>query len=498
MVIPISINSVSLQIRGAHLLIASLAICCLGCPAKAPDEFTAAPEPASRSEPAKPLRLIVIEDPELAAAAQRQWQARYEIGLEIVSWDRQQAERAFDSGEPLAADAIIYPTDLMAGLIETGIVAEMPAFVTRESFANNDYAADDLLPIVSDVVTKWGTTTYAVPFGQPVLLLGYRADILKHFAVEPPSTWDELSQLCGLVAEYELGEHVEAVPKFALAQPLSRKWAAATVLARAAPAAKSPARFSTLFDLRSMRARMQSAPFVSALEHTLSDQQFGSSSALNWTPEEACLQLRQGRCVFAIGWPSKTDSSQSSVANAEIRFTMLPGSERVFSMSSDEWSKTETGQLQRVTYLPGVGRLGSVIARSRRQRAAWGLLVRLSGREWGSTVASASLDSSIFRLSQVGAVDRWLGDGWNPASANSYADAMKQALSTPSAISAPRLPRNARYMAVLQEHIHQSLNTNLQPAKAMQATEIAWDEITEELGRAAQSAAYHRSLGLEP
>ncbi len=494
----IAAATVGPRFRGTHFLIATLTICCLGCPRTAPDPNIVAPVSATQSEPAKPLRLIVVEDPDLAAAARRQWQARYETELEIIAWDRQQAVQAIDSKQPMNADAIIYPTDLMTALIETGTVAEMPPYVARGNFANDDYAVDDLLPVVRDVVTRWGTAAYAVPFGQPVLLLGYRADVLKQLGVEPPSTWDELSQLCELVAEFEFGKDSVAAPRYALAQPLNSKWAAATLLARAAPAAKSPARFSTLFDLRSMNARVQALPFIAVLEQMLMDQQFGSPAALQWTPVDTCDQLRQGECVFAIGWPAKINSTSTSADDVEIRFTTLPGSEQIFSMSNDEWSPTDTGQPQRVTYLPGVGRLGSVIECSRRQRAAWGLLVRLSGREWGSTVASAGRESSIFRRSQFATAGRWLGAGWKSGDASTYATAMQRALSSRSVVSDPRLLQNSRYMRELEEKVQQTLNGELGPANAMQETADAWDAITDDVGREAQSAAYHHSLGLRP
>jgi multiple sugar transport system substrate-binding protein len=482
-----------------------LVLVCAGCP-----QQTAPPQPTPPStEPAKPLRLIVVDDPDLAAAANRQWNARSETQLHIVAWTRAELQSAIeataDDRQALSADAVIYPVETMSDLVQRELISEMPDFVRRGNFASDDYAEDDLLPLVRSVSTRWGTQTYAVSLGQPVMVLGYRADILECVGARPPKTWDELNQLVETIASFDFSSHEALKPEFVLAQPLSGNWAAETLLARAVAAARSRARFSTLFDLRSMDAMIGNDAYVQALTTMLAQQKHGSELAKEWNPGDSMEALRSGRCALAIGWPqvqlnSDTQSpvAESVPARRRIQMVPLPGSERVFSVSSQEWQTLENGGSQNVTYLPAAGRCGSVLKRTRRQRAAWGMLARLSGQEWGMSVCSASQSSAIFRYSQRASVDRWLGTDWSTETSDAYADAVKDSLSNLLFVSSPRLPFADKYRSTLATAVRKTQEGDETAAAALAAAAKAWNEITEKAEKSKQSAAYHLSLGLEP
>jgi ABC-type glycerol-3-phosphate transport system substrate-binding protein len=329
-------------------------------------------------------------------------------------------------------------------------------------------------------------------------LLGYRADLLAIVGADPPATWDELSRLVERIATFDFGDDLPHRPEFVLAQPLNVRWAAETMLARAIPAAKNRARFSTLFDLRSMSAMIGTVPFCEALEAMINDQQHGTKLAQRWHPCDAMIALRNGKCAMAIGWPCPDDSLKQAAMGVDIRMTSLPGSRRVFDPSSDEWSDTGGQQIQFVTHLPAAGRLGSVSKRSRRQRAAWGLLVRLSGREFGLTVCSASRSSAIFRHSQVAAAGQWMGSAWDAAAVDSYAQAVKKSLTAPTVVTSPRVLRANDYRTALEQAVQRCLAGAATATEALQQVSTTWNTITDAIGRDLQSDAYHRSLGLQP
>ena len=452
------------------------------------------------------MKLIVVDDPQLAAAADRQWSARSEAELEITEWTGAQLREALNDERVIDADAIIYQSSFMGELAELQLISPMPSYVSGGKFAADDLSKTDLFPLVRNSVTRWGETTYAVSLGQPVFVLGYRPDILELVGATPPSTWDALSTVVQQIADFDFATKAAEPPEFVIAQPLENPWAAELLLARATSSAKSRARFSTLFDLRTMKSMIGTKPFVAAFEALVADQVHGADEALQWGPCEAMQALQQGRCAIAIGWPCKSvdanvggdDTQGGEELTRPVLMAPLPGSRQVFRVASDEWHTLEGDEIQRVTYLPAAGRCGSVVARSRRQRAAWGLLVRLTGREWGKSVASASQSSAIYRSSQQPEVDRWLGESWPGESAESYADAVKESLSASSAVSTPRLHQHADYRQALTDAVQSCLREGESVTEALQAAASSWDEITKSDDAERKSSSYHQSLGLEP
>ena len=471
-----------------------------GCPRAKTSEV----EPAQpQNAPAAATRLIVVDDESLAEAASRQWSARSESPLEITLWTGAQLSDALENETDFPADAIIYPSHLLGDFVAGDHIAPVPDYVSGGNFAGDDFSRNDWFPIVRNTVMQWGQTSFALSFGQPVYVLGYRPQILELVGANPPTTWEELGALIQKIDDFDFSTSDVQRPEFVFAQPLGETWAAESLLARAVASAKSRARFSTLFDLRSMDAMIGTPPFVASLNSMLKDQQRGSQEAFDWTPCDSMKALHSGRCALALGWPCMPHrklehSNAGDDGLPRVLMTTLPGSRRVFSVANDEWQVLTEGEPQRVTYVPAAGRCGSVLKRSRRQRAAWGLLVRLTGREWGYSVASASRSSTVFRHSQGPQIDRWLDESWLSESAQSYEKAVSESLLAELLVCTPRLQRHQEYRKALAAIVRGCLKGESSAIESLQRASDEWDQISRSTDAKVLSDAYHQSLGLEP
>jgi multiple sugar transport system substrate-binding protein len=103
-----------------------------------------------------------------------------------------------------------------------------------------------------------------------------------------------------------------------------------------------------------------------------------------------------------------------------------------------------------------------------------------------------------YRISQFGNLDPWLAGGFSENAANVYLGAIQSSLNSPNMVLDLRIPQNQRYQGVsLDTVVSQFLAGEFTAAEAAQEIYNQWEEITEELGRDAQLAAYQGTLGIE-
>ena len=94
---------------------------------------------------------------------------------------------------------MIYPSALSGTLAERKSIVPLPA----SYFDNRELNWSDTFELEQLVETAWAKTPHAVPFGSPVFVCYYRADMLKHLNKRPPQTWTEYHELAVLAARRE-------------------------------------------------------------------------------------------------------------------------------------------------------------------------------------------------------------------------------------------------------------------------------------------------------
>ena len=102
-----------------------------------------------------------------------------------------------------------------------------------------------------------------------------------------------------------------------------------------------------------------------------------------------------------------------------------------------------------------------------------------------------------YRTSQFLNRQAWVEAGMSPAAASNYLGAIEASLASPNMVLDLRIPQNQRYQGVvLDTTISQFLAGELTKEEAMQQIYNGWEELTEEIGREGQLAAYRATLGV--
>ncbi|MEU6084457.1 ABC transporter substrate-binding protein [Streptomyces sp. NPDC047108] len=178
--------------------------------------------------------------------------------------------------------------------------------------------SDDLKPTVDGA--SYRGQLYAAPWNSDGALLYYRKDLLKKAGVEPPGTWDEMTEACKKVRELPEGKGMSCYAgQFDKYEGLTVNFsemvdsAGGTVVnSKGRPAVDSPAAVKGL------------SFFADAFDSGLI-----SKKAITYKEEEGRQAFQKGKLVFHRQWPyqwsmaSRTDGS-SSVAG-KFGVAPLPG-----------------------------------------------------------------------------------------------------------------------------------------------------------------------------
>jgi len=479
--------ALSLPARGLWLL--AIAAGCSSQPAE-----QRAVEPTARI--ALPLRVLVIDDPELSVVIQREWDSRTGAHSKIAQLTS--AEFLAQPRERLGADVVVYPGGLLGELAERSLISPLDARAVEDVV----FDRPDLLPLTRLHEISWGEQVYAVPFGSPQFTLFYRADIFSALGLAPPTTWTEYQQLVERLADRAaVGDFAPAseIPWSGVAEPLADGWAGPWLLARAASYARHRSQYSTLFDYRTMEPLIAGPPFVRALEELSAAAKHASSEPLTLT--ETRRRFLAGQCAMAISWPSRADDASPETAGPRenwIGVAELPGSPDVYNFRTSQWERRAEDEDPHVTLLAVSGRLGSITAECRQTQPALGLLFLLTSRELGAQVSSTSQHTTLFRESQLGQVSLWTDRAFDGEAARQYGAALQASQSRTAWIASLSIPGRALYLAALDDAVRTVVAGQATSEDALQAAAQRWREVTDTLGQERQQRAYTRSLGLEP
>ena len=448
------------------------------------------------------LRLLVVGDPELAAAVGRlrgEWSTQTGSEFQVESI----AEVQFGQGDPPAGDAFICPSCQLGPLAEQGLLAPIPESLLQANAS--DWS--DVFELLRRSEATWVGEPLAVSFGSPVFVCYYRADLLEKLGRKPPETWAQYQELAELLADRKrLGAAAppEDAPWCGTVEPLGLGWAAPVLLARSAPYAKHRDNYSALFDVRTMKPLVAGPPFVRALEELVAAAKVGSPEQLQYDPTSARAAFWQGRCGMALTWPTAAaaglpaGAAENVAAGIRVGFAELPGSTKVFNVRKQSWEARAEDEDPHVRLLAAAGRVGVVSRKSAHPEAAFELIFWLSGKRFSPRVSAASPATTLFRRSHLGAPGAWVEKPMPPAAAAQYAAVAERAFARGEWLFALRMPGRAEYLSALDEAVQRAVRGEQAPGEALEQAATRWQEITDRLGADRQKAAYLHSLGQEP
>ena len=443
------------------------------------------------------LRLLVVDDPELATAVGKlrgEWTAQ--SGAELVVAESTEGELL--KKDSIDADAVICASHLLGPLAEGQRIAPIP----KESLQASEVRWSQIFDLARDREAVWGTATFAVPLGSPVLTCYYRADMLEKLGRQPPRTWAEYQQLAELLSDREkLGNLAppKDAPWSGAIEPLAPGWAGLVFLARAASAAKHPDNYSTLFNIETMAPLVNSPPMVRSLVELVAAAKLGPAEQLTYGPAEVRNAFWQGRGGLALTWPTAAAKLPKDVVkDLAVGVAELPGAVEVYNIDERSWDPRPADEPSRVPLLATAGRIGVIGRHSEYPEGVATLLLWLSGSDLNPPPSARSPQTTLFRQSHLKAPQTWVESTMSPATASAYADLTEATLRREQAVFALRIPGRAEYLAALDEAVRDAVTGKKPPATALSDAASRWSEITKKLGLQQQRVAYLHGLGLEP
>lgn len=461
------------------LLLVTL-VCSLGCP-------QAKPPVVEEKRPSGPFKLLVLDDPPLAEAIEREWKAREERPLELS----QATTADLLKEDKIGADAVIYPPALLGEMMRREWIETLP-----DSLLNNEaLEVDDIFPAVRQSELQWKGAAVAVPFGSPTLVLMFRPEVLEELELTLPETWGEYQACVERIAGSRFCTGDEKTFDSPTLEPLASDWRGKLLLARSAAYAKNPSNYAVLFGLASGEAMIGQPSFVKGAEDLRRIAATIPAELQSLTPAEVGEQFLAGKSALAIGWlPHKSDASQGKL-DFTPDFAPIPGAVAYWNQLTESWEQRRGDRPATVPLLTVGGRIGSVSKSSPSLRDAALGLILLSALESATQVSPASEATMVYRNGNLAGVSQWVDSRVSSETANAYGEAMAIELSSNEAISF-NLPGVDQYLQVLNTSMGAILNDQADPQPTLEKAAQDWDAITDKLGRKAQIKANAASLGI--
>lgn len=473
--------------------LSAVLLICLAAGCRPQAEEVAARD-AQPTPPPEPLRLLVIDDPELAEVIPRQWHARAERELVVRQMTTEELLKL--EARRLGTDAVIYPSGLIGELAQRQLIEP----VSERTLDSPDYNRRDIFDLSRQREVAWGGRILAFSFGSPQLTLMYRRDLFERLQLRLPQTWPEYQALVARLSDRKvLGDFAppDDQPWSAALEPLGEGWAGQLLLVRAAAYAQHRSQFSTLFDYRDMTPLINGPPFVRALSELVGAAKYFAPACTASGPQEVREALWKGRCALALTWPSRTSGVESENKPVPVAFAQLPGAVEAYNFRSQAWERRGDEQDRRVTLAALSGRLGSVTRECREQASAENLLAWLTGG-MSQDVCPESRHTTLFRTSHMAQAPLWVDRQLDHEAAESYATTVQDAQSRTAWLASVRIPARGQYLAALDQAVRNGLASESDPQHVLDEVAAQWNAITDTMGREQQREAYMLSIGLQP
>jgi multiple sugar transport system substrate-binding protein len=421
-------------------------------------------------------------------------------------------------------DILLFPADRLGELVDANALAKIPneMVMPPKPAESGDGSGDpdrssgepkpedtflymDIAPAYRDQVTRYGNDRLALPCGGSALVLIYRRDAFERDAnvaaakekglkLQAPRTWNELDALARFFQGRDWDgdgspDHGITLVLGADAEGLGN----ATFLARAASLGQHPDHFSFLFDSERMTPRIDTDPFVEALQSTIALKASGPPGMETFDADAARASFRTGTVAMLIDRAERF-STWSHGKRAGV--APLPGSERVFDPSAKTWVSPPSRNAP--SYLPHGG--GWLIGVRRglsgtQHDAAIDLVKYLAGPECSRSIRAERTFSMLpFRISQM---SQGLPDPTSAPDVDTrlWSDAVSRTLLSDRVVPGLRIPGAAGYLDDLAKGRHAAL-AGEDARKALEGVARAWAERTKAKGPKRQLWHYRRSLNL--
>jgi len=405
-----------------------------------------------------------------------------------------------------AFDGFVFAPQWMVDYIVPGYLEDL----TDRVAADEALEWEDIAPFFRDFSATYKGSIYTIPLDGDFHMVYYRSDLLEQEGLEPPRTWEDYLEIAKTFHGRDLNG--DGDPDYGSC--ISKKRGAQAywwITSVAAPFIQSQGTSQgTFFDTETLEPLVNNEAFAAALDIYDESTKYGPPDELNLDVGDTRSLFTSGRCALSLDWGdigTLAIDPETSVVMDKTGAVITPGSTRVLDWATGKLvdcdEETCPYAINGVNHAP----FASFGGWSGGINAAADPLVKEAAYDFFSYMcqaAQSNVDVTIgrtgynpYRTSQFLNRQAWVEAGMSPKAASDYLGAIEASLASPNMVLDLRIPQNQRYQGVvLDVALSQFVAGELTKEEAMQQIYDGWEEITEELGRAEQLAAYRGTLGV--
>jgi len=388
-----------------------------------------------------------------------------------------------------------------------GLTSEMPDWVKQQI----DF--DDLVGYLKPPVGTWNGKQYRVTIDGDCHNFNYRTDYFSDADLAAawkseggkgdwgvPRTWQQVQA----VTKFLKGKKIKGQDAYGYLDP-TKPWGGFAFYflgSRATAYAKHPKDKAWLFDVDTMKPRVNNPAWVRAIQDVLDALPSEPADQLNADPNTTGFQQFLGgtgsMCVWWGDVGSNAKTNDQSVIGDVCGFDILPGSDDVYNSASGAWEKLDSGPnfSPNMAYLGwGVYVMARVDSDSKKQKAAWSAAAHLGGKDLSLWTAAYPSGFQPYRNSHFN-IDEWVAAGYDKPFITSYLNSEANSYNHPNAAIEPRIPGIFQYYSLAEDELAKIYAGKVDAKTGADNIAAAWEKLTDQLGRAKQIELYKASLGL--
>jgi multiple sugar transport system substrate-binding protein len=404
-------------------------------------------------------------------------------------------------------DATVFAPQWMVDYIEPGYLED----ITERVKGDTALKWDDIGAFFRDFSASYNGKVYTIPLDGDFQMVYYRSDLLEKEGLQPPKTWDDYIAIAKAFQGKDLdgdgaGDYGSCIAKKRSAQSYWMILSVASAYIQSQGTSQG-----VFFDTETMAPLVNNDAFKAALTAYVETTKYAPPDEINLDVGDTRGLFTSGRCALTLDWGDigtlAIDPTTSKVAD-KVGAAILPGSSKVLDRASgklvDCTAETCPHAVDGINHAPfaAFGGWSGAINANKDQKvrdAAYEFLSYMSQPEQANEdVTIGKTGFNPYRTSQFESMDLWLKAGMSEPAAKNYLGAIKDSLNSPNMVLDLRVPQNQRYeQVVLDTAVARLLAGEIDVDQAAAEIEAGWNEVTEELGKDAQLAAYRAALGIK-
>ncbi|MBN9074620.1 MAG: sugar ABC transporter substrate-binding protein [Rhizobiales bacterium 65-79] len=424
--------------------------------------------------------------------AQADYNARLQqaISTGTIDWDM------LEMGAPFEGD-----------VCGRGLTSEMPDWV------KNLIDMDDYVNYLKAPVGTWDGKLYRVSIDGDTHNFNYRTDYFSDADLAKawkdagnksewgvPKTWQEVQA----VTKFLKGKQVKGQDAYGYLDA-PKPWGGFGFYflgSRASAYAKYPGEKAWLFDVDTMKPRVNNPAWVRAIQDVIDALPSEPPNQINADPNETGFaEFLGGTGSMVVWWGdvgAAAKTSDSSVVGDVCGFSILPGSDDVYNSKTGKWEKLSSGP----NYAPNLAYLGwgiyvmkKVDSDEKKKKAAWSAAAHLGGKDLALWTSAYPSGFQCYRNSQHH-IDEWVAAGYDKDYITSYLDSQFNSYNHPNGAIEPRIPGIFQYYSTAEDILANIFAGKLKAQEGADQIAAAWEKLTDQLGRESQIKLYKAALGM--